>query len=400
MLTLKKIIERYLFISIFFLSIFIFLAHTVFTKTAIFADGRFYFAYTRSLVFDHDINLVNEFKALSIKPDVNNRGLAVSPYPPGASILWAFPYWMINNAIDVINPLFQANFEVRGFEFVYQLIAALTSTFLGTFGLYLTYLIINKYFAKRVALLCVAVLFLTTNLLFYIAVEPINSHAASFFISSLFVYFLLEKVKSNRTKYYIFIGALAGFAGTTRTQDSLIGILPLISIIISGAKQVFKKWLSLFLGLIIGLLPQIVLWKAFYNIYFTGPTWGYGFTFSYPHIIHVLFNPQNGLFTITPVVLISFLGLFLLRKKDKAVFFYALFYFLLQLYMVSSWKEYFQGGSFSIRMLITTYPLLSFGLASVIEKSLSKFGSSITFLAILSFGILNSVLIIRYLLIF
>ena len=186
--------------------------------------------------------------------------------------------------------------------------------------------------------------------------------------------------------------------------------------------------MQLVIGFLVGFLPQIILWKYFYNTFWLSPYFGTGFNLLKPQVIYVLFNTQNGLFTITPIVGISFLGLFLLKRRFYTkntliciknnifgdhnllrelqtrvrgvypLYSYLLIYFLLQLYLVSSWGAYFQGGSYSIRMLITTYPLLSFGLASSVEKFINKFGEIFTILAVFFFSLLNSLLIINYLL--
>ena len=57
---LLRFLKRYTFPGIFIASFFIFLAHTAFTKTAIFADGKFYYAITRSLVKDFDLKIGDE----------------------------------------------------------------------------------------------------------------------------------------------------------------------------------------------------------------------------------------------------------------------------------------------------------------------------------------------------
>jgi len=89
---------------------------------------------------------------------------------------------------------------------------------------------------------------------------------------------------------------------------------------------------------------------------------------------------------------------YLFLRKNKMLGLYAISYFLIQLYVVSSWSGFFQGGSFSIRMMVSTYPLLSFGLASVIDSSRKKIGTGLTFSIIILMSALNSFLIIRYLL--
>jgi hypothetical protein len=169
-------------------------------------------------------------------------------------------------------------------------------------------------------------------------------------------------------------------------------------------------------GALLGFLPQILLWKYFYNTFWYSPYFDVGFNFLRPQILHVLFNTQNGLFTTTPIILVALIMVIIkttgIKRKSKigiwdlsenwnleiGIYFQTLIYFLLQLYLISSWNVYTQGGSYSIRMMLTTYPLLAFGMANVIGKAIKKLGSRKTLVLIFLFSALNLLSIISYLL--
>jgi len=391
-------LKRHLFLGIFILSIAIFFAHTVFTKTAIFADGRFYYAITRSLVKDFDLKFANEYEVLDVEPTFTHNDYVWNKYPPGAPLLWAPLFFVADGALMTLKTL-GLSVETTGFGVTYEISVAATSIFLGTFGLYLVYQLLKHYFSNSVAKLATLALFGGTNLLFYIAVEPINSHAASFFVSSLFVYYFLRFQKEKH--YYLVLGLIGGVAGLVRTQDLLILVVPVIRIIYVYKRNISKlisNLKPLTAGFAFGFLPQIFFWKKIFNTFWYSPYFEEGFSLLKPQISHVLFNSRSGLFTLTPIVAVSFLGLFLFLRKNKLLGYYALLYFLIQLYVVSSWSGFFQGGSFSIRMMVSTYPLLSFGLASVIDSLRKKIGLDLTFSIIILMSVLNSFLIIRYLL--
>ena len=398
-------IEKYLRAKIIFpliitFSFLIFLTHLSYTKTALYSDSRFYYSYTMSWVKDHDIKLNSELLTLTgSKPLTNSKGLAVNTFWPGVSIIWIPAYWQADNFIRLVN-LFGNFANNDGLGIIYQIPLAVTSILLATFGLYLIFKIMTNYFPKKTSLITIVALFSTTNLLFYTAVEPLMSHAISFFTTSFFLYYFVNH-KSGKGNYFI-LGLLAGAAGLVRVLNSFLLIIPAIEIGKSrykiGQKIVFS--VKLLFGYLIGFLPQIYIWKLFFNRYIIGPSWGYGFNFRNPHIDYVLFNPQNGLFTLTPVLFFAILGMIFFWKRNKELAFIGLLYFALQLYLVSSWAEYTQGGSFSIRMLVNTYPLLSFGFAEVIDKFEKNFGGVKTIFVIGLLTLLNILLIIRYLLIF
>ena len=315
------------------------------------------------------------------------------------SFFWTPSFFIAELVAKSINIFIPKLVNTSGYGFFYQFFAGITNIFLGIFGLYLIYQLLKEYFPEKVALLATSTLFLTTNLFFYIAVEPINSHAVSFFVSSLFVYYFVKHTKDKH--YYLILGVIGGVAGLIRTQDLLILVLPSIKILSEkpGTRTFTTYFLSLTSGFFIGFLPQILIWKFFFYTYWYSPYIHYGFDFLKPHVLFVLFNRQNGLLTITPIILFAFLGILMLRHKLSTLKFYCISYFLLQLYLISSWSAYYQGGSYSIRMIITTYPLIVFGLAEVIGR-VSKKSKIFTYILISLFACFNFASIINYLLTF
>lgn len=400
----------------FVFSFFVFALHSFVTQTSVFADAKFYYSITRSLIFDHDLLLGNEFLKFDLLKVIPPNNFIPSFYPPGVSIFW-LPLFYTAFGFTHLIQLLLPHIRFSGYEKIFEFSAGLTNISLGIFSLFLIYKMLSKYFSEQISLLTVSLLFLTTNLFFYIAVEPINSHAASFFLSTLFVYYFLTRLK-YRSSYFL-LGIIGGFAGVVRTQDLLILVLPVSYLIFRHMRslRLFASYgLLLFTGTVVGFIPQILLWKYFYHTFWFSPYIETGFNFLNPQILHVLFNSQNGLFVTTPVVFIAVIGLFVklffLFGKLKfgicnlfvnwdlkiKIYFLALLYFLLQLYLVSSWNVYTQGGSYSIRMIITTYPLLAFGSAEVVKQSIKKAGKNITLILIILFTAMNFLSIVNYLL--
>jgi hypothetical protein len=375
----------------------IFLLHAKITETSIYSDGRFYYATTRSLVKDYDIKFANEYRYLNMQTDFTNETYVWNMYPPGAPILWSFLFWQTDNVMMTLEKI-GLGVDTSGFSIIYQSSVAISGIILGLLGIYLIYHLLTKYFGKRASFLASMALLFTTNLFFYVAVEPVNSHAVSFFTSALFTYYFLHHKKERY--YYFLLGVLGGFAGLVRTQDLLILTLPALQLLIKHLLNSRKNLHSLFQlggGAALAFSPQIIFWKKIFNTFWYSPYIDYGFNFIKPKILHVLFNTQNGLFLLTPIVGVSFIASFFLGKKLNNIKFYAIFYFLLQLYLVSSWNYYTQGGSYSIRMMITTYPLLAFGIAKVIQKCNGLFAKSLTLISIGLFSAANFAAIILYL---
>ncbi|MBN1168589.1 glycosyltransferase family 39 protein [Candidatus Woesebacteria bacterium] len=399
----KFIFSKKIFFVIFAFSFLIFLFHTYYTKSAIFADGKFYYAITRSLVKDFDINFENDFPLLGLAPNKTVTGYVWNKYPPGSSMAWTPLFFTIDSLSQILENI-GISVDTDGFGIYYQSSVALSSISLGVFALILIHKLLSEYFSEKVATLTILTMFLTTNLLFYIAVEPINSHAVSFFTSTLFVFYFL---KHNEDKYYYFVlGLIGGFAGLVRTQDILILIIPTLNILLKH-KTRFKTlatcYFLLATGFIFGFLPQIYFWKKIFGTFWYSPYLNEGFSFSPIEILDTLFNRMNGLFYITPAIGISLIGLLLMWKENNSksnnLTSIGIIYFLFQLLLVTFWSPSI-GGSFSNRMMITTLPLLSFGFAKIIEMIYKKTNLKFTLFLVAIFGFSNALQIIKYLLLY
>jgi len=397
---LNKIInsEKLQLKILFFISAAIFTLHFAIVKSSLYSDIRYYYLQARSVVIDHDLDFGNEFLDLGLTNSL--VPLARNPYPVGTA-LFLMPALLTADNFASTFSFAKIPTSNYGYNILYQMSASFGNIFLTVLGYLVLKKILENYFSKSIAFYTAVLIFFGTNVFFYSAVEPLMSHSLSFFISTLFVYvFLMRRGGFN---YYKILGILAGVAGLIRTQDLLLITLPLLQIIIYYRKNTALAVtfiLHLAACCFLAFLPQMLYWKYFYNTFWYSPFLDVGFNFSQPQIFHVLLNTQNGAFTITPVIALSILGLFMAYKKNVILNSYILIFFLLQLYLVSSWNVYTQGGSFGIRMLISTLPLLSLGLGRLLSILKKNFGDKGVLGLSGGFVILNQFLIVRYLLSF
>lgn len=382
----------------FILSTFIFLVRTLESKTATYVDAKMYYTITRSVVKDSDLNFVNEFKKFSIKTDTGKNGLPINIQPPGTSIVWIYPFLETDYLVTGLKTL-GFNFENSGYELTYQIGLGIFNIYLSLAGFLFLYLFLRSFFSKKISLTTIIFLFGATNLLYYISFEPLNSHIPSFFLSALLFYYL-EKQKKFSIKDAFFAGLITGFAALVRTQDFLLFLIPAGYIYIHFSKKpdslitLYPIFLS---GIFIGFIPQIYYWKVVFDTFWKSPYINYGFSLLKPKPYYVLFNLHNGLFSTTPILLFSFVFLILYLKKNKLISGISLIYFLIQLVVVSSYSMYYQFDSYAIRMLITTYPLLSLGLSNLIDSLSRKIGYQKLVLIGLLFILMNIYLIFNFL---
>jgi hypothetical protein len=354
-----------------------FFSHAWHLQKTTYGDGIFYYSWLRSIVVDHDINFTNEYADNRVSQPKTSLGYAGNKYSVGPAIFWSPLYITVHNIV-----------RGNGWELPYQLATGITSVLASLVGLALLLRILHTSLPVRT--LTVLAIAGASNLLFYGAIDPVNSHALSFFAAV--VYLSLISAKKH---HWFAIGITLAFIASIRNQDALY-VLALIPI----WKQI--HWRSFILGAVLGFLPQLAAWISLYgsiaNPYIAG---GETFDLLRPHILGVLFGLSSGLFLWTPVTAIGFIGLALrdtihpTHNRKRIIY---LIMFCLQVYLVASWSTWWQGASVSGRMFVSALPLLAFGLGSIIERIYTnRLLRTILPLLILALSMLNGIGIFYYL---
>lgn len=346
------------FLGAFLLYLVIFFSHALFLKKTVYGDGIFYFSWVRSVVVDHDIHFANEYAHFGVSAPGNK-------HPIGAPLFW-LPWYAWFHAVVGGN----------GYTLPYQLLVGGASVLAAITGLVLLQRLLTQSFSTTASTLATVSVAVTSNLLFYGSVDPVNSHAISFFAATVFLSFLFSKHVSP-----LLTGCALGYLALVRPQDAIMGIVA------------FKKRpFAVFGGAALVFSLQAYAWYALYGTAWVSPylTMGESFFWGSPHFFDVLFHPSNGFFLWTPMTLLAVIGL-LFWKHTHRWWFLALF--VLEVAIVGSWSTWWQGASYSGRMLVSTLPILSFGLAALFSKMKH---SLLTIIAPLA--IINALFIIRFLL--
>lgn len=350
---------------VFSLYLIIFFAHALFLQKTVYGDGIFYFSWIRSAVVDHDIHFANEYAHFGVSAPGNK-------HPIGTPLFW-LPWYA------------QAHMVLggTGFALSYQLVVGIVSVLAVLAGLVLLYRLLTMHFGHTTSLLATISIALSTNLLFYGAVDPVNSHAVSFFATTVFLSFVFSKHVSP-----FLTGCALGYLALVRPQDAIMGILA------------FKKRpFAVFGGAALVFSLQAVAWYLLYGTPWISPYLSSGETFHlWPnHALDVLFSPNNGFFLWTPMAFLAVMG-FSFWKDARRVWFLALF--IAEVAVVGSWSIWWQGASYSGRMLVSTLPILAFGLAALFTKltTYNLRAKQVLLAIIWPLAIINALLILRFLL--
>src|SRR3989344_8376498 len=165
-----------IFLALFTFMSVVFLLRFALLGQAVYGDGRYYYAYVRSTVIDHDLNFINEMghrydhrhnnekvenDADVLAPNTKTQ-LLENKYPIGAPLLWLTPYTTANVLADLISQL-DKSFPNNGYSNIYQLYIGIFNIALVVGGLFTIYRLLLKFYNKKVATLTVIGVALGSN---------------------------------------------------------------------------------------------------------------------------------------------------------------------------------------------------------------------------------------------
>jgi hypothetical protein len=250
----------------------------------------------------------------------------------------------------------------------------------------LVYLVIGLYFLRRLLLLyfsekVVAFTFLFvlfgSNLFYYASVQGAMSHAHTFCLACVFIWYSIKWLLKPDLKITIILGLTFGLIVLIRPVNILFILFPVFFGVTSleGIKQrlfLFLKRMSLVLLMaaltFLVFLPQLVYWKYISGHYFFNSYIGEQFYFGHPHLIEGLFGFRKGWLLYSPIMIFSLIGIVILFKTKKEFSWPAAILFVIYTYVVLSWWCWWYGGSYGLRAMIDIYPFLIIAFAVFINK--------------------------------
>jgi hypothetical protein len=128
-------------------------------------------------------------------------------------------------------------------------------------------------------------------------------------------------------------------------------------------------------GIILMLLImsiQVIIYKISTGNFWADSYPGEDFHFTDPHFIDILFSYKKGLFLYTPFYLLCLTGLCFIYKRSKFETVSFAVFFILLTYMLSSWWNWWYGGSFSSRAYVEYLTLFAVLFAIMCQNAGKK----------------------------
>jgi hypothetical protein len=356
------------------------LLHPLQTR-APYVDGQFYLSALHSLYVDGDVDLTNESQVFPWLTWYSERvepppGGLRNPFPIGPALLWA-PFYL---AYDALSHL-AGGPGISSETGPVHLPVYLGSSFWACLGLFVLADALRMLGAsRREGWAVTAVVALASPLPAYVVFAPDMAHACAFACVSILLWTSLwcwRKAAGGDPRWML-CGLALGVTFAVRWQDALLGVIPLCLMAFPrerGAVPLFTperlRGLLLFgFGGLLGALPQLLYWKALYDSWITMPM-GAGFmSLSHAEPLAFFFSTWNGLFLSHPALLICLLGFALPWReggdaagREVAVLRWAgLLAIGLELFSCMLVEDWWAGGAFGQRRIVSLLPLLALGL--------------------------------------
>lgn len=289
-------------------------------------------------------------------------------YSMGMAVLM-LPFYFLGHLWAIISGM-----PADGLSAPYQIAIGLGSYFYLFIGLIFTFKILRQFFSFNFSLLGIFLLILATNFTQIGSNTLISPHVYGFFLYSLILWNTIRYYQTQKTKFALWGVFFFGLAILLRPTAFLLLVLILFWNVGSWAdiKSRLKYWRTrwkilvwAFLIVFTVGLPQMIYWYAhtgspiFYS--YTGD----GFDFLTPYIPEVLWSYRKGWWLYTPLMVLSLAGMWPLWTSNRKLALPLLIFWVVNLYVLSSWNAWWYGGSFGHRAFVDAYgifliPILAF----------------------------------------
>jgi hypothetical protein len=345
-------------------------------------DGHMHFLITRSLVFDHDLDVDDDLARFGDPwhqpPTVTGRKNVMQQIGP--SLIWA-PLLAAAHGAALVANAFGASIETHGYTAFHQRILFASSVVFAWLAVGLGVLVAFRAMGGRwAASLAGAAVLLGTSLTYYATNMPSYAHAMDAAACAGFLALWALTIGSRRWRRFIALGALLGVAAMVRVQDLAFGVAVAAELVADGAHRprelpalLARGTLTLAIACVL-FVPQLYVWRELYGAWLTTPQGPGQMRYGHPMIAELLFSPRNGWLSNTPIAYLGLVGLVIgaiagprLGPRVRLIAIACLLVIAGQAYINAVTYEWWSGASFGQRRLCSVSLAIVVGLAALLR---------------------------------
>jgi len=269
-------------------------------------------------------------------------------------------------------------YPADGFSLPYQYCQVIGGLIWCIIGIFMLRKLLHYYFSDKVVAFTLLAILAGTKYLGTASCSTLMPHTLLFTLYTLILWFTVKWHEDERPGYLIILGIFIGLAIVIRPPEVISILIPLLwgihnrSSLYEKVKKILHQAVPVIFFLFIiflVFLPQMLYWKAHAGkfLYDSYVNPGEGFDFFPPHTLKFLFSFRKGWFIYTPVMLVALYGFYFIYREKRQMFWPFTIFFILNLYIVSSWSCWWYGECFSQRGMVQSYPLMVIPIAMVID---------------------------------
>jgi hypothetical protein len=346
-------------------------------------DNTSYYAFTRSVGLDGDIDLKNDHDLLEVRRSLYSREVEETGYDAFAFAV-GFPFlqlpffWLglglsalLGQATDGLAPATTACYFYG-------------VTFWGWLGVSFFYDFVRLFFSRAASLSAALASVMLTNLGWYFF--NALSHGPSFMSVSLFLYLVFLLRRRDKLRHWVVLGLAGGFMFLVRWQDILFWLILVADVLAHEVRSLFSlrgkelgeavlrlvtRGMVGIVCLAVMMLPQLLVWKTIYDTWLTVPQGDYYLSRNFDLFL-VLFSSAHGWISWHPVVGLGLFGSLVCIRRRPWVWALLLLSVALQVTMCSRILDIEGGYAFGMRRLVSSLPIAMWGLAALVDVCLRR----------------------------
>jgi len=403
--------------GLIWLGVLFFLSLAVALPRVYATDEVQYYAWLRSVYFDHDVDFRNEYTTFAqlnphsgiaeslLQPNrIRERtGLYGNIAPVGSALLWA-PWFAAADLLLRGAHLVGVGLNVAadGFSWPYQRAIAYASACYAWLGLLIVRRVSMQWVSRWSSTVATIAIWLATPLVFYMAVQMPFAHANGFFLTACFVW-CWWRIQQPDHQWYVWamLGAIGGGMFLVREQLILFAVLPLMVVVErlwhhrsrltwEHTRNDVLRWVVAAACAVVMLLPQIAAYQALNGTPMPATEVSGKLNLCSPHALDTLidFDPRpsawcgvsdepvqipawsRGALVWSPILAVALVGLVWFTRRYPWQGGAMLAAIALQVWINGAFgTTWHLSGAFGFRRLIECSPFFIVGLAYLVERS-------------------------------